>query len=177
MLSHRTTCLIAIVGSLLELSLNMKTMAQENPHVKKNLPAMRTNQSPTIDGGINEPCWQNAPQAMDFTDYLLETSAKDQTVARLLYDDRAIYVAIHAFDSQPDKIIARQTKDQVRPFGEDIVAFGIDPFHTHQFADRNFFVVNPLGAKFAHLAAGRAEKTEWLGLSSRLMDLTRHLRT
>ena len=40
----------------------------------------------------------------------------------------------------------------------------LDPFHTHQFSDRNFFMVNALGTKFAHLATGRAEKSEWIGL-------------
>ncbi|HIE27912.1 TPA: hypothetical protein EYP66_11555, partial [Candidatus Poribacteria bacterium] len=113
---------------------------------------------------MDDACWQNAPKATDFTDPLVGTPAKDQTVARLLYDEESIYVAIHALDSQPDMIVARQTKDQTRFSGEDYVAFSIDPFHTHQFADRNFFVLNPLSAKFAHLAAGRAEKTEWLGL-------------
>ena len=64
----------------------------------------------------------------------------------------------------PDKIVARQTKDQTRIRGEDWVSFSLDPFHTHQFSDRNFFIVNPLGTKFAHLATGRAEKSEWIGL-------------
>ena len=64
----------------------------------------------------------------------------------------------------PDKIVARQTKDQTRIRGEDRVSFSLDPFHTHQFSDRNFFIVNPLGTKYAHLATGRAEKSEWIGL-------------
>ena len=64
----------------------------------------------------------------------------------------------------PDKIVARQTKDQTRFQGEDSVSFSLDPFYTHQFSDRNFFIVNPLGTKYAHLATGRAEKSEWIGL-------------
>ena len=64
----------------------------------------------------------------------------------------------------PDKIVARQTKDQTRFQGEDWMSFSLDPFHTHQFSDRNFFMANALGTKFAHLATGRAEKSEWIGL-------------
>lgn len=60
--------------------------------------------------------------------------------------------------------MARQEKDQTRITGEDWVSFSIDPYHTHQFSDRNFFIVNPIGTKFAHLATGRAEKSEWIGL-------------
>lgn len=131
---------------------------------RRELIARRATSAPVIDGTLDDPCWADAPKATHFTDPLLNTPAQEQTTARLLYDERAVYVAIRALDSQPNKIMARQTKDQVRPRGEDVVAFGIDPYHTHQFADRNFFVVTPLGTKFARLAAGRAQKAEWLGL-------------
>ena len=159
---NRNSALIAVcfVGQILF----MQAFAQETSNSKKSLPAMRTKQPPIIDGRLDDPCWEKAPQATNFIDSFLGTPAKDQTVAKLLYDEKAIYVAIYAFDSQPEKIVARQKKDQTRFSGEDYVAFSLDPFHTHQFADRNFFVVNPLGAKFAHLAQGRAEKAEWLGL-------------
>jgi hypothetical protein len=146
------------------LALIFGNTAYSASEVPKALPALKMSDSPKIDGNLDDACWQNAPKATDFTDPLLGTLAKDQTIAQLLYDEKAIYVAIYAFDLHPDMIVAQQTKDQTRFYGEDYVAFGIDPFHTHQFADRNFFIVNPLSAKFAHLAAGRAEKTEWIGL-------------
>ena len=85
-------------------------------------------------------------------------------MGRLVYTDTAIYVGLHLYDDMPNKIVARQTKDQTRIRGEDWVSFSLDPFHTHQFSDRNFFIVNPLGTKYAHLATGRAEKSEWIGL-------------
>lgn len=130
----------------------------------KNIQATRIEQPPTIDGDIDEPCWQKAPKATGFVDPLSGNLAKDQTIGFLLYDDNAIYVAVHALDSQPEKITARQMKDQTFIRGEDYVSFSIDPFHTHQMADRNFFMANALGTKYAYLAAGRAEKPEWLGL-------------
>ncbi|MAF10570.1 hypothetical protein CMK11_08965 [Candidatus Poribacteria bacterium] len=131
---------------------------------RRELEARRATSAPVIDGIIDDACWTDAAPATHFTDPLVSRPAQEQTTAHLLYDERAIYVAIRALDSQPGRIMARQTKDQVRPWGEDVVAFGIDPFHTHRFADRNFFIVTPLGTKFAHLAAGRAQKAEWLGL-------------
>ena len=132
--------------------------------IKKELPAVKTDQLPTIDGGLDDVCWQDAPQAINFTDERTEKPAKNQSVVRLVYTDEAIYVGIHLYDDMPDKIVARQTKDQTRIRGEDSVSFSLDPFHTHQFSDRNFFIVNPLGTKFARLATGRAEKSEWIGL-------------
>ncbi len=132
--------------------------------IKRELPAVKTDQFPTIDGILDDVCWQNAPQAVNFTDERTEKPAKNQSVARLVYTDEAIYVGIHLYDDMPDKIVARQIKDQTQIRGEDWVSFSLDPFHTHQFADRNWFIVNPLGAKYAHLAIGRAEKSEWIGL-------------
>ena len=132
--------------------------------VKKELIAVKTDQPPTIDGVLDDACWQDAPQATGFIDERTEKLAKDQSVGRLVYTDEAIYLGLYLYDDIPDKIVARQTKDQTRFQGEDWVSFSLDPFHTHQFADRNFFMANALGTKFAHLATGRAEKSEWIGL-------------
>ena len=147
------------------LIINLQTQADENPQtVQKELPAAKTDQPPIIDGILNDACWQDAPQAIDFTDERTEKPAKNQSVGWLVYTDEAIYVGLHLYDDTPDQIVARQVKDQTRISGEDWVSFSLDPFHTHQFSDRNFFIVNPLGTKYAHLATGRAEKSEWIGL-------------
>ena len=147
------------------LFINGQTVqAQNTQTVKKELPAVKTEQPPTIDGVLNDTCWQNAPQAVGFTDQRTEKPAKNQSIGHLVYTDEAVYVAFRLYDNMPDKIVARQTKDQTGIGGEDWVSFSLDPFHTHQFSDRNYFIVNPLGTKFAHLATGRAEKSEWIGL-------------
>ena len=144
---------------------NLQTLAaEERQTVQKDLPAVKTDQSPTIDGVLDDVCWRDAPQAIGFTDERTEKPAKNQSVGRVVYTDIAIYVGLHLYDDMPDKIVARQTKDQTRIRGEDWVSFSLDPFHTHQFSDRNFFLVNPIGTKYAHLATGRAEKSEWIGL-------------
>ena len=150
---------------LFTLITNLQASAAEiTKTVQKELPAVKTEHPPTIDGILNDACWQDAPQATGFTDERTEKPAKNQSVGQVVYTDTAIYVGLHLYDDMPDKIVARQTKDQTRIRGEDWVSFSLDPFHTHQFSDRNFFIVNPLGTKYAHLATGRAEKSEWIGL-------------
>ena len=157
--------IIILTISSFSLFTNLQTWAAKNIQtVQKELPALKTDSPPTIDGILNDACWQEAPQAAGFTDERTERPAKNQSVGRVVYTDTAIYVGLHLYDDMPDKIVARQTKDQTRIRGEDWVSFSLDPFHTHQFSDRNFFIVNPLGTKFAHLATGRAEKSEWIGL-------------
>ena len=157
------TNLLIILVSILTISFQ-PNVALSDTTVKKELIARKTKQAPIIDGILDDTCWQDAPKAIGFTDERTEKPAKNQSVGRVVYTDTAIYVGLHLYDDMPDKIVARQTKDQTRIRGEDWVSFSLDPFHTHQFSDRNFFIVNPLGTKYAHLATGRAEKSEWIGL-------------
>ncbi len=154
-----------MITLIITLILNIHTIAAENTQtVKKDLLAIKTEKTPTIDGNLNDPCWQDVPQVIGFTDQRTEKPAKNQTIGRIVYNDEAIYVGIYLYDDMPETIVARQEKDQSRFSGEDWVSFSLDPFHTHQFSDRNFFMANPLGTKFAHLATGRAEKSEWIGI-------------
>ena len=128
---------------LFMLITNLQTLAQENTQtVLKELPAIKTEQPPTVDGVLDDVCWQDAPKATGFTDERTEKPAKNQSVGRVVYTDTAIYVGLHLYDDMPDKIVARQTKDQTRIRGGDWVSFSLDPFHTHQFPDRNSFIVN-----------------------------------
>ena len=157
--------IVTFITVAFTLTTSLQTTAVENTQtVQKELRAVKTEQPPTIDGILDDACWQNVPQAVGFTDERTEKPAKNQSMGRLVYTDKAIYVGLHLYDDIPDKIVARQVKDQTRISGEDWVSFSLDPFHTHQFSDRNFFIVNPLGTKYAHLATGRAEKSEWIGL-------------
>ena len=157
------TNLLIIITVMFTIGFQLKAVSNA-PTVKKDLTAVKTDQPPTIDGILDDACWQDAPQANGFIDERTEKPAKDQSVGRLVYTNEAIYVGLYLYDEMPDKIVARQTKDQTRFQGEDWVSFSLDPFHTHQFSDRNFFMANALGTKFAHLATGRAEKSEWIGL-------------
>ena len=162
---RKTYAIVVFITLSFILITSLQTRAAENIQtVQKELPALKTNQPPTIDGILDDACWQNAARAVGFTDERTEKPAKNQSIGRLVYTDTAIYVALHLYDDMPDKIVARQTKNQTRFRGEDWVSFSLDPFHTHKFGDRNFFMVNPLSTKFAHLATGRAEKSEWIGL-------------
>ncbi len=157
--------IVLFITLLFILIVNGQNIAAQNIQtVKKELPAIKTEQSPTIDGVLNDACWKDAPQAVGFIDERTEKPAMHQSVGRIVYTDKSIYVGLHLYDDMPDKIVASQTKDQTGIRGDDWVSFSLDPFHTHQFSDRNFFMVNPLGTKFAHLATGRAAKSEWIGL-------------
>ena len=136
-------------------------LAYSSEELPKSLEAVKTENPPKIDGLLDDPCWKDAPKATGFTDKLTGKPAPDETIAYILYDDENIYVGFYCYDSQPDKIVARETKRDGNFKNDDVVAFDIDPFHTHQH--RSFFVVNAIGAQLSRIAGGRATKTEWKG--------------
>ena len=132
--------------------------------IQKEILAVKVENPPTIDGTLNDACWKIAPQADNFTHIRTENPVKDDSKVKLVYTDESIYIAWHLDDSQPNKIVARQIQDYVR-FGiasEDWVSFSIDPFHTHRFSNRTFFMANPLGKKYVHSPAQGANKIEWM---------------
>lgn len=119
-----------------------------NPQTKE-LPAVKIETPPKIDGNLNDAAWKNAPQAKDFTDRNANHEpAKDQTVVMLVYSDKAIYLAWYLYAEHPDELFANVNQHQVRPAVDDWISFTIDPHHTHQFMDRVFFMSNPLGVKY-----------------------------
>ncbi|MYB93825.1 carbohydrate binding family 9 domain-containing protein [Candidatus Poribacteria bacterium] len=137
-------------------------MKQQNA---KALRAVKIDEPPVIDGKLNDPAWQNAPQGTDFSDRRAGgAAAEDQSTIMMVYTDEAIYFAGYFFDSEPGGIVARQVEDQIRPFGEDWISLTIDPFHTHQFQDRTFFMANAIGSKFVSHPPPFADPTEISGM-------------
>jgi hypothetical protein len=153
-----------MIVTVLAVVVVLPAHAQEGITIRRDLRAVRVAQPPVIDGDLSDPCWQEAAKLERWTDVLYSNPVQDQTIGYLGFDDKNIYVAFRAFDSQPTGILARETKRGTRFTGyDDFVAFAIDPFHTHQFRDRAFFIINPIGTQFAHLMGDRAVKLEWEG--------------
>ena len=151
----------------MDIDIRGKLKAQAAPTrttVQRELLAVKVGYPPTIDGILNDACWKIAPQAEGFTHSYYGNPVKDDTVVKLVYTPKAIYVGWHLYHSQPHEIIAIQTKDQSRFYGikEDWVSFSIDPFHTHQFADRTYFMVNSLGKKYVRMSETIADKNKWI---------------
>jgi len=131
--------------------------------ISRDIRAVRLSSPPVIDGDLSDPVWQGAARAERWVDWLNGNPNIDQTVVFVGYDDRNLYLAWHAYDSQPQNIVARQTKRGAFPAGDDWIDLNLDLFHTHKFGDYCFFYVNPRGTRFANLAGGRATKLEWEG--------------
>ena len=132
--------------------------------VQREIHAVKVENPPTLDATLDDACWKIAPQADNFTHVRTGNPVEDNSQVKLVYTNEAIYVGWHLYDSRPDKTVALQTQDHAR-FGkttEDWVSFSIDPFHTHQFSNRTFFMANPLGKKYVYSPAQNSNETDWM---------------
>jgi hypothetical protein len=104
-----------------------------------------TGKPPVIDGIIGEDAWNMAEWQGDFVqkEPYEYAAPSQQTIFKILYDDNNLYVAIRAFDTEPDKIERRMgRRDNLEG---DWVAIGISSHFDH-FTGYGF-AVNAAGVK------------------------------
>lgn len=152
-----------------------QTQAQDAPAEIKNLPTIsagnpqlaltRTDIKPTIDGFLDEPLWQSTAVIDDLTQVEPVEGAEPSqlTKVHITYDNDFIYFGIRCFDSEPDKIIARQMQRDADLGPDDRVLIVIDPYFDHR--NGYFFAVNPLGARRESLIENNSSvRDDWDGI-------------
>ena len=99
-----------------------------------------------VDGELNDAIWQAVPPIKEFVQREPSEGAAPtfETEARVAYDTTALYVAVTAFDSDPQRIVGIRTRrDEGSP--SDWISVLIDSFHDRRSAFE--FDVNPAGVK------------------------------
>jgi hypothetical protein len=99
-----------------------------------------------LDGDLNDAAWQSAPAVTAFVqrDPSEGTPSNFRTEARVAYNATGLFVAVRAFDPQPDRIIGFLTRrDEVS--SSDWIRILIDSYHDRRTAYE--FAVNPVGVK------------------------------
>ena len=140
-----------------------------------------------IDGRLTEDVWTRFPALTGFRqrEPLEGAAATERTEIRLAYDDEALYIAVMAYDSRPNEIVARiLQRDKllqadrfgqagVTAAGDDVVAILFDPFHDHR--NGVLFATNPNGAEFEALITdeGGGLNIDWRGVAD-LGNVLRH---
>ena len=102
-------------------------------------------EAPTIDGLINEEIWDAVEWSGDFTQQEPYENAapSQQTAFKIIYDDNNLYVAVRAFDTEPEKIERRMGRRD--SFEGDWIAIGVSS-HNDQVTGFGFSV-NAAGVK------------------------------
>jgi hypothetical protein len=98
-----------------------------------------------IDGFLEEDEWDHAASLVGFTQYepIEGLPSSEDTEVRVLYSPDAIYFGIHAFDREPELILARLGERDRAIFGDDWVRIILDTFNDQR--QGYVFYVNPLG--------------------------------
>lgn len=67
---------------------------------------------PVIDGKFDDPCWSHIEWGGDFVQFepYEDTLPSQKTTFAVLYDDNNLYVAIKAYDTEPEKINKRLSR-------------------------------------------------------------------
>jgi hypothetical protein len=105
----------------------------------------RINRPPVLDGRLTDAVWETVEWSGDFIQRQPYEGQKpsQETAFKILYDDKNLYVAIRAFDKEPEKVEKRLSRRDY--FAGDWVEINIDSYFDHRTAFS--FTVNAAGVK------------------------------
>jgi hypothetical protein len=109
--------------------------------------AMYTNEEILVDGFLNEEIWKSAQKIDRFTqrELHLGQSATERTEVAIVYNETYMYVGVWCYDSEPNKIIAKELKRDFDTELDDNFVFILDTYHDKRNAF--YFATNPNGAR------------------------------
>ncbi len=125
--------------------------------------AEAVNQSPTIDGLLDEAIWEGTCGVSEF--YQKEPQggqrATEPTRVCIAYDQAYLYLGVELHDSEPDRIRASELQRDSTLEGDDSFTVVLDTFHDHRNAF--LFRVNALGTRFDALIRNESDRltAEW----------------
>lgn len=88
--------------------------------------------APQIDGRLDDTCWQEGGWEGDFRQFMPTEGAppSQNTLLKILYDDKNLYVAFKAYDTEPEKIDRRASRRDGLS-GGDVVGICLDSYFDH----------------------------------------------
>jgi len=100
--------------------------------IKKEISTTRVENPPKIDGQLDDPAWENVPEATDFIQYepFNDRPASFPTKVKFIYDDNAIYIGAKLYDSNPDSILTELgIRDADESINADHFSIDINPYN------------------------------------------------
>ncbi len=139
--------------------------AQEPGGRDKQFTISRITTAPSIDGTIGESEWADAVRVSDLHQIRPVEFAQpsERTVWYIAYDDKALYVAAHAFDSDPDGVVAQTLRQGSDLSADDSMSILIDAFNNKRSGYK--FSLNPNGVRAeAIYATPTRSSDDWDGI-------------
>ncbi|PIU63489.1 MAG: hypothetical protein COS85_15925 [Armatimonadetes bacterium CG07_land_8_20_14_0_80_59_28] len=128
---------------------------------------VKVSQAPTVDGRLDDPCWQNAPVSSGFTRTLRdqEKPPSYQTHLKLVYDERYLYVGIKCDEPHPENLQATVLdEDNPSVCGDDSIElfFHPDPDSPHYYQ----LVSNSKGVRYDGRILDGTWNADWKAVGS-----------
>jgi len=146
----RRAALVALAAALSSV-LGLSAAAQTSPATEgvagNTVRPVRIDEPPDIDGRLDEAWWSGIDPVTDFRQLDPNAGAPitERTEVRIAYDDEFLYFGVRAFDSEPDKIMARVFERDSDLDADDSISIGIDSLNDNRTGFG--FQTNVLGAQ------------------------------
>jgi len=128
--------------------------------------AVRASSAITLDGSLDEEAWAGAEPLDGFVQRFPAEGepATQRTDVRILYDDETLHIGATLHDAEPDRIVAREMKEDGDLEADDVFGIIIDTFRDRRNA--YYFETNPNGARADALVydEGRTVSFDWDGI-------------
>ena len=133
---------------------------------KRYLTAMHAPLAPVIDGRLDDTFWQSVPFQSHFVqrEPVEGAPATEKTAVAVGFDADHLFLVIRCFDSEPEKIIAREMRRDALVDDDDFVEIVLDTYHDHRSGF--YFIMNPNGVRRDAMLAdeGRQYNPSWDGV-------------
>ena len=124
--------------------------------------APKVDTPPRIDGLLSDPVWSTVEPITDFIQQEPEVGITpvEKAEVRICYDSRFLYIGIRAYDSEPEKVLARIFERDGPVHRDDSFAIMIDSLRDRRTAF--VFLTNSLGTQTdGQITAGKVRNDNW----------------
>lgn len=127
----------------------------------RSLEAFKTDFTPRIDGSLDDECWKRASVVSGFIVSQPEYGkpASQQSEVKVLYDDNAIYIGAHLFDTEPSKIQKQISNRDDANANADLFVTGLDTYDDNLNGYR--FGVTAAGVQIDSRISGTTVDDSW----------------
>ncbi|UCC48742.1 MAG: carbohydrate binding family 9 domain-containing protein, partial [Gemmatimonadota bacterium] len=172
-MSRLSLAVLLLLGSVTTNTLAAQEVGQNSEPVLRARP-IADSAAIRLDGALDEAAWQDGDIASGFRQQEPEEGApaSEPTQIRVLYDHENLYIGVWAFDSRPDRIIARQLERDAQlglsrfgpSGGDDAIELILDTFHDRRNA--YYFGTNPQGIQVDGLITDESHEPDldWDGV-------------
>jgi hypothetical protein len=136
--------------------------AQGDPPVVRSTPVTAIATPISVDGVLSEAAWSSAQKIGELIQRQPDTGQppSERTDITLLRDADNLYIGVHAYDAEPDRVVGTQMMRDGALGSDDRIEIVLDTFRDQRSAF--YFATNPAGALVDGLAFANGQlNTEW----------------